>query len=56
MAHNLDCDYKPGLTIADSIPMMKKPGGIAIQPGWQKSGEREKVALFTGSYVDFPRS
>lgn len=54
MAHNLDCDYKQGLTIADSIPMMKRPGGIAIQPGWQKSAEREKVALFTGPYVDSP--
>ncbi|NOR24681.1 MAG: transporter substrate-binding domain-containing protein, partial [Desulforhopalus sp.] len=54
IAHNLDCDYVQGLTIADSIPMMKRFGGIAIQPGWQKSAELEKVALFTGPHVNSP--
>jgi PAS domain S-box-containing protein len=54
IAYNLDCDYMQGLTIADSILMMKRPGGIAIHPGWQKNAEREKVALFTGTYVDSP--
>ena len=54
MAHKLDCDYVQGLAITDSIPTLTRPGGIAIQPGWQKSGEREKVALFTGPYIDSP--
>ncbi len=54
MAHNLDCDYVTGLTIAESISSMQKPGGIAIQPGWQKNPEREKLALFTGTNVVSP--
>jgi PAS domain S-box-containing protein len=54
MAHNLDCRFVPGLTVAESIPSMKQPGGIAIQPGWHKNAEREKVAFFTGTYIDSP--
>ena len=54
IAHNLDCDYVPGLTIAQSIVSMQKPEGIAIQPAWQRNAERERVATFTQSYVVSP--
>ncbi len=54
MAHDLECDFIPGLTTSESIDSMRSPGGIAIQPGWQRSAEREQLASFTRPYIESP--
>lgn len=54
IAYGLECDYVQGLTIAQSIPLMQEPGGIAIHPGWQQTSERERVMIFTRPYVVSP--
>jgi len=46
-AFELNCQYVPGLSVTESIPLMQKAGGIAIQPSWQRTTEREKIAIFT---------
>jgi len=54
MAYDLECDYVLGLNIAESIASMQKSGGIAVQPGWQRNAERERVATFTQPHVVSP--
>lgn len=54
MAHDLECDFAQGLTTSESIDSMQSPGGIAIQPGWQRSTEREQLASFSRPYISSP--
>lgn len=54
MAHDLECDFAQGLTTSESIDSMQSPGGIAIQPGWQKNAERDALASFTEPYISSP--
>jgi signal transduction histidine kinase/DNA-binding NarL/FixJ family response regulator/ABC-type nitrate/sulfonate/bicarbonate transport system substrate-binding protein len=54
ITHDLECDFVEGLTTDEAIYSMQNPGGIAIQPGWQRNAEREQIANFTGSYVASP--
>lgn len=54
LAHDLDCTFVAGLSVAQSMVSMQQPGGIAIAAAWQKNTEREKVALFTGTYASSP--
>ena len=54
IAHDLECDFAQGLTTSESIDSMQSPGGIAIQPGWQRNAGREQLASFTQPYVASP--
>lgn|GEM_PF-3466720 len=52
--YNLNCIFVSGLNVNQSIVSMQQHGGIAVQPGWHRNEEREKVAIFTRPYVESP--
>ena len=51
LAFDLESQYVLGMNITESIESMQEPGGIAIQLSWQRTAEREKVALFTQPHL-----
>ncbi|MGB5605168.1 MAG: PAS domain S-box protein [Gammaproteobacteria bacterium] len=52
--YELDCDFVPGQSVAQTIASMTEPGGIAIAPAWQRTADREQVATFLPPHVSSP--
>ena len=53
-AFDLECDYVTGMPITESFTSMREPGGIAVQPAWQRNPSREELATFTKPYFFSP--
>ena len=51
--YKLDLDFV-AMAYKDSFESMKNEDGIAIQPGWHFTHERNGIAIFTQSYVNSP--
>jgi len=54
IAYSMDCNFVAGLIVTQSVQLMKKPRGIAVQPGWHLNAEWERVAIFSKPYVSSP--
>jgi hypothetical protein len=51
LVYGLDCDYVPGLNIAQSIRSMQEPDGITVQTSWQPGQSHQVWLIFEQSHI-----